>query len=95
VYAFSTVINPEDPGKAELIPLPIFSVYADGKPVASSKMKGKKALVSAHLLNTNYSIHEDAALEQNMQVLGLVEEIINLQKSSADRPATLPVHVLP
>jgi hypothetical protein len=51
--------------------------------------------VSARVNGDDYSILDDKDKSENMQVLGLVEEIVNLQKSSNDRPATVPVHVLP
>jgi hypothetical protein len=66
--------------------VPLFSVEKDHK---------HGALVSARLNGHDYSILQTMNKEENMQVLGLVEEIINLQKSSSDRPATVPVHVLP
>jgi hypothetical protein len=75
---------------------PLFSVDKNGAPLWSQKAKDRsKSLVTARLIDNTYSVPDDANKQENMQILGLVEEIINLQKSSADRPATVPVHVLP
>jgi hypothetical protein len=77
---------------------PVYAFQKDGisAPVFSVEPRHKHgALVSARVNGDDYSILDDKDKSENMQVLGLVEEIVNLQKSSNDRPATVPVHVLP
>lgn len=59
--------------------------------------RGHSPLVSADLLGKHYYIEEDDAgsYRRYMTIVGLIEELVNLQKSSAEHPATVPVHVLP
>ena len=52
-------------------------------------------VVSVQLLRKHYSIIADDNLRENMQVLAIVEQLVNLQKSNADKPTTLPVQVIP
>ena len=72
--------------------LPVFSV-TEGR-------TDLPRLVSADLGGQRYSIvrpsgqDANARLARNMQVLSLVEELINLQKTGTDRPATVPVQVV-
>ena len=53
------------------------------------------AIVSTKVLNQDYSIVKDANLKPTMQALSLIERLINLQKSSTDKPATVPVQIVP
>lgn len=52
------------------------------------------SLVSAEVLGQRYFIPDDDNRRRNMQVMGLVEELVNLQKSSSDHPVTTAVHVI-
>jgi hypothetical protein len=52
------------------------------------------ALVSVEVAKNHFSIEQDSKAS-NMEVLSLVEELIDLQKSGTDRPATIPVQVVP
>jgi hypothetical protein len=52
-------------------------------------------VVATTLLRTRYAIAEDANLARNMSVIALIEQLVNLQKEATDKPATVPVQVLP
>ena len=67
---------------------PLFSVHAD---------HSSQALVSVSVGVPNkwYSITNDENMRENMTVLGLVEQLIDLQKSAQTRLATQPVQVVP
>jgi hypothetical protein len=75
----------------------------DGYPLLEVKEgSGGNAGVSTEIRGTRYYIdrgnlkkHEDEIrYRRYMSVLGLVQELVNLQKSSSDHPVTVPVHVL-
>lgn len=51
-------------------------------------------LASAEVLGHRYYIADDHNRRRNMQVIGLIEELVNLQKSSTDHPVTTAVHVI-
>jgi hypothetical protein len=51
-------------------------------------------VASAEVLGHRYYIADDRNRPRNMQVIGLIEELVNLQKSSADHPVTTAVHVI-
>lgn len=88
--------NPELVRAVDRSGVPLFTVDKNGAPLLFPDTKDQsRSLVATRLIKTDYAIPDDVNRRENMQILGLVEEIINLQKSSADRPATVPVHVLP
>ena len=60
--------------------------YVDNEPT-------KASLVKIEIGKNSYSIPPEAA-NPDMDVLALLEELIDLQKSGTDRPVTVPVHVL-
>jgi hypothetical protein len=65
------------------------------QPLFSVEDHPKHPLVSANSLNTNYFINKDNPnFYRSMTILGLVEELIDLQKSSTTTPVTVPVHVV-
>lgn len=67
-----------------------------GRPLFSISMdRSGKPVVSARLLDRRYYVLDDANRRQNMMVLALVQQLINLQKESVDRPTTVPVQVIP
>jgi hypothetical protein len=51
--------------------------------------------VSLDALHEIYYIANDSNKRENMMILGLVEQLINLQKSALTRPVTIPVQVVP
>lgn len=53
------------------------------------------AVVSAEVLGKHYYIADDENRRLNMQVVALIEQLVNLQKSATDRPTVLPVQVVP
>jgi hypothetical protein len=53
------------------------------------------ALVSASLLGERYYIANDEFRRRTLSVISLIERLVNLQKSSTDRPVTVPVQVVP
>jgi len=64
------------------------------QPLFSVNGKGP-ALVRTEVLGKHYFIADDENRRRNMIVLGLAEQLINLQKSATDRPVTVPVQVVP
>jgi hypothetical protein len=66
---------------------PLFSINGKGPPIVSATVLGK-----------HYYIADDGNegnRRRNMTVLGLAEQLINLQKSASERPVTVPVQVVP
>jgi hypothetical protein len=59
------------------------------------KSGGGRGIVATELLGQRYYVADDENRSENMAVLGLLEQLIDLQKSNKDRPATIPVQVLP
>jgi hypothetical protein len=53
------------------------------------------AVVSAEVLGKHYYIADDKNRRLNMQVVALIEQLVNLQKSATERPTVLPVQVVP
>jgi len=51
-------------------------------------------LVSASLLGRRLAL-DDTHRRRNMQILGLLQQLLNLHKDSADRPVTQPVQIIP
>lgn len=80
----------EDPARAaetyRLAGLPIFSVQ-------TGNVRG--AVVSTDLLGQRYSIANNGNLRRNGEVLAIVQQLVNLQKESSDRPVTIPIQLLP
>lgn len=66
---------------------PLFSVVR-GQPPGS--------VVTATILDQRYSVASDVPAERrrNMQVIGIIQQLINLHKDSTERPVTVPVRVL-
>jgi hypothetical protein len=89
-YLKATVTKPDAtwtlPGASDDGTKPLFSV---------TKADVRDPVVSTELLGERYSIPKGPHLSENMLVLALVEQLINLQKSNADKPSTLPVQLLP
>ncbi|HXO41821.1 MAG TPA: hypothetical protein VN999_10250, partial [Thermoanaerobaculia bacterium] len=76
-----------DPSKTYLLgSQPLFSIQ---------KGRSSSAVVSAQVLGERYYIADDQNRSLNMQVIALIEQLVNLQKSATDRPAVLPVQVVP
>lgn len=68
---------------------------SDGAPLfelTDGRVRG--ALVSAELLGKRYSVLNASGSVRNMDVINLVQQVVNLQKESADRPLTLPVRAV-
>jgi hypothetical protein len=56
---------------------------------------GREELSSTDLLGEHYYIPRDTDAQNSMAVIALIEQLINLHKSSADKPTTIAVQVLP
>ena len=69
----------------------------DGAPLISvAEIPIAHPLVSTQLNGTRYSIdRNDINHRRTMLILGLVQQLINLQKESTDKPFSLPVQILP
>ena len=66
---------------------PLFSINGKGPPIVSATVLGKHYYIADD--------GDDGNRRRNMTVLGLAEQLINLQKSAAERPVTVPVQVVP
>jgi hypothetical protein len=53
------------------------------------------ALISSRVLGERYYVAKDKYRRETMEVIALIERLINLHKSATDRPATIPVQVVP
>lgn len=53
------------------------------------------AKISARLNGKNYSLVNQGTSVRNMLVISLVQQLVNLQKESSDRPLTIPIRALP
>jgi hypothetical protein len=47
------------------------------------------------VLGERYYVAKDKYRRETMEVIALIERLINLHKSATDRPATIPVQVVP
>jgi hypothetical protein len=75
-----------DPSKAYVVDnRPLFELEAGNV---------RNALASTRLNGERYSIADSDNGRRGMAVIAIIQQLINLHKSSADRPATLPVQVL-
>ena len=66
---------------------PLFSINGKGPPIVKATVLGKHYYIADD--------GDDGNRRRNMTVLGLAEQLINLQKSAAERPVTVPVQVVP
>lgn len=83
-YLTAAETDPDNTYKFRLAPL--FSV---------SEGHSFRAVVGAEVLGKHYFIGDDANRRRNMIILGLIEQLVNLQKTAAERPTVLPVQVVP
>jgi len=72
-------------------------ICKSGKKLLFGLRKGSSpdALISSSVLGERYHVAKDELRRETMGVIGLVERLINLQKSATDRPVTVPVQVVP
>lgn len=76
-----------DPGETyQLSDGPLFSVRSGSMPGAAA---------TARLLGQTYSLPADETLRRNGQVLAIIQQLVNLQKESSDRPTTIPFQLIP
>ena len=62
---------------------------------ALKKGEGGPSLASARILSKRYYVADDPRRAVTLRTLGLVEQLINLQKSGTNSPVTVPVRVVP
>jgi hypothetical protein len=73
-----------------------FDCKAGGE-VLFTVQKGRPtdAVITTRVLGETYSVVKGANFKQTMQSIGLVERLIDLQKSATTNPVTIPVQVVP
>ncbi|CAN5746710.1 hypothetical protein BH11PSE6_BH11PSE6_04840 [soil metagenome] len=64
------------------------------KPLFTMSKGCKKEVVGVDLDDVRYCIEKDGNRARNMQIIALVEQLINLNKSGTERPTTVPVQVI-
>lgn len=57
--------------------------------------KTKEAQVSTKFRGKHYSVENDADSVRNMEIINIVQQVVNLQKSSSDAPLSIPVRTVP
>lgn len=62
---------------------------------ALKKGDGGPSFASATILSKRYYVADDERRSATLKTLGLVEQLINLQKSGTNSPVTVPVRVIP